>query len=117
MLIKICFSHIPKITLDRPILEIYHDIYDKVMLILSRRIQSAPSSLMMLTEEEVTCIASSQSSPTKTEYVNVNTNLESQSKSKKSLAPKPNVLNKDVEDALSVVRAGSIMKRIQSGKN
>ena len=81
-----------KIALNRPTLEIYHDIYDKVMLILTRRISSDNKNM------------------------NDNVNLETIFKRPKSSSQKLDVINKDIEDALSLLQAGSIMMRVKSGK-
>ena len=95
-------------------LEIYHDIYDKVMLILSRRTPSATLSSMS-THNEVAYISDYPSSLIDNTYKNDHINLETKFKRSKSPSQKLNVINKDVEDALSLLQAGSIMMRVKSG--
>ncbi|KAI9552304.1 hypothetical protein GHT06_022668 [Daphnia sinensis] len=100
------------VTLERPLLEVFHDVYDKVLLILSRlpqtpsdeasdgsevpEIASAPK-LEIASQSGICSLSAGRIRSTSTTL-----NLQEQ------------VINKDIQDVLSLVRAGSIMGRISS---
>ena len=69
----------------------------------------------MSTHNEVDCISDYPSSFIDNKYKNDHINLETKFKRSKSPSKKLNVINKDVEDALSLLQAGSIMMRVKSG--
>jgi len=116
-----------QVTLERTFLELFHDIYDKVLLILSR-IPQSPTHEIATTEDEVvdfvvvngkgsvavaavTTLTSSVSSKTS---FNGKITAEERTKVNKSSNLQQKVLNKDVQDVLSLVQAGSIMERVSS---
>lgn len=102
-----------QVTLERTFLEIFHDIYDKVLLILSR-LPHSPSHEIMTEEKEVVD-ATTLTSPVRN---NSSVNREVSSKERSRVINSSNLhhkaLNKDVRDVLSLVQAGSIMERVSS---
>ena len=85
------------------------------MLILSRRTPSATLYSSMSTHNEVAYISDYPSSLIDNTYKNDHINLETKFKRSKSPSKKLNVINNDVEDALSLLQAGTIMMRVKSG--
>lgn len=101
-----------QVTLERSFLEIFHDIYDKVLLILSRLPQSPTHEIM--TEEKEVVDATTLTSPVRNTS-SISREVSSKERSRiKSSNLHQKALNKDVRDVLSLVQAGSIMERVSS---
>ncbi|EFX74539.1 hypothetical protein DAPPUDRAFT_251696 [Daphnia pulex] len=101
------------VTLERSFLEIFHDIYDKVLLILSRLPQS-PTHEIMTEETEVVDATTLVTSPARNNS-SISREVSSKERSRiKSSNLHHKALNKDVRDVLSLVQAGSIMERVSS---
>jgi hypothetical protein len=126
----VSFYSYQQVALERTLLEVFHDIYDKVLLILSRLPQS-PTHEMMSVEKEVVDFELANrkesavvgrthgdttiTSPVRnTTLVDGKITYDKQPRISKSSNLQQNILNKDVLDVLSLVQAGSIMERVSS---
>lgn len=111
-----CIYSFGQVTLERSFLEIFHDIYDKVLLILSRLPQSPTHEIMTEAKEVVEAITLLTSPVRNNSSIN---RREFSSKERSRVVNKSSnqhhkALNKDVRDVLSLVQAGSIMERVSS---
>ncbi|XP_057376558.1 uncharacterized protein LOC130697767 isoform X2 [Daphnia carinata] len=99
------------VTLERPLLDVFHDVYDKVLLILSRLPQTPSDEVS--DEDEVTETAKAPSAEIASQSGICSVSA-GRIRSTTALNLKEQVINKDIQDVLSLVRAGSIMGRISS---
>lgn len=129
-------------TLERPLLDVFHDVYDKVLLILSRLPQTpsdevsdesevtetAPAPKAEIASQSGICSVSGNDmafvlfqvmteeccSKFKFKLENASKKVDRIRSTSTTLNLKEQVINKDIQDVLSLVRAGSIMGRISS---
>lgn len=101
--------------LKHPSLDVYHDIFDKVILILSSRNhssrkdrKSAQSIIERVEDGDRPKTSTNQKSKKDSEKRNASR--------PSTNSPRPVIVNKDIENVLSLVQAGSIMKRVSSSK-
>ncbi|XP_032792949.2 uncharacterized protein LOC116929722 isoform X2 [Daphnia magna] len=100
------------VKLERPLLDVFHDVYDKVLLILSRLPQTPSDEVS--DESEVTETAPAPKAEIASQSGICSVSVDRVRSTSTTLNLKEQVINKDIQDVLSLVRAGSIMGRISS---